>query len=115
MVKTIITLLMMIILFLGGTLFGIDQASEGIIQTRGYATADVKEAVQPSRDEAGNVEVELLGKDLQQVTFEEKEQEFQEIESSNFTQKLAGSMEKGVSSFYNLMIQSVYQLVQVFF
>lgn len=105
----------MVILFLGGVLFGIDQASEGITATRGYSDASVDHAVESDITEQGSYQVKVMGRDFQQVDLHEKQQKYKDIESSNFTQKLAGGLEHGVQWFYNKMIISAYQLVQAFF
>ncbi|WP_138415690.1 DUF3679 domain-containing protein [Aquibacillus sediminis] len=115
MAKFIITLLIMIILFLGGVLFGIDQASEGVTSVRGYTDSTVEKAVETNKTEQGAHQVKVMGRDFQQVNLEEKQQEYEQMESSHFIQTIAGGLEHGVQWFYNKMIISVYQLVQAFF
>ena len=108
-------MLLMVILFLGGVLFGVDQASEGITKTRGYSDESVQQAVESNISDDGTYQVKVMGQDFQQINVEEKEQKYQQTESSQLPQKLASTLESAVQWVYNQMIVSVYQIVQAFF
>ncbi|WP_186576459.1 DUF3679 domain-containing protein [Aquibacillus kalidii] len=112
--KMIMTALTMLVLFLGGVLFGIEQANEGVLQTRGYSS-DLEEAVKSEVTEGGSYEVEVMGKKFEQVDMDKKEQQYEEIESNHLMQKVATNLESGVKWFYNQVIHSAYQLSQAFF
>lgn len=104
--KTIISLLLMVVLFLGGVLFGIDQANNGSLQTKGYAGGEILRAVESDFSQEDKYEEQVK---------EENTEQYKEIQSSHLTQKLAGELENGVKWFYNQVVYTVYQLVQVFF
>ncbi len=104
----------MLVLFFGGILVGIDKASEGIIETRGYSVSD-DDAIGSQVDENGKAEVNVMGENLQQINLENKQEEYQEVQSTHLTQKVAGNLERGVKWFYNQLIHTAYQLVQAFF
>lgn len=105
----------MIVLFLSGVLLGLNQASLGMIQLRGYTNASFEEAVQTRQLTTGNYEVQVLGKGFEQVPVEAKQRVYDEIQSSHGIQKVAFMLEKTVKWAYNQVIFLVYQLVQVFF
>lgn len=113
--KMIAMMLTMMVLFLGGILIGINQVNKGVVETRGYTTDGFEGAVDSDVTEEGTYQVSLMGEDFQQVDLEEKEEKYDAIQSTHFTQKLAGNLESGVKWFYNKMIDSAYQLTQVFF
>lgn len=115
MVRMTMTFLVMIILFLGGVLVGMNQASMGLIKMRGYENASFQEAVQTRHVDTDQIEVKVLGQDFQQVSLEKKQQQYDELQTSHGIQKVALTLEKSVQWVYNQMIMMVYQLVQVFF
>ncbi|WP_179107143.1 DUF3679 domain-containing protein [Sediminibacillus massiliensis] len=113
--KTIVLLLSMTILFLSGVLLGINQANKGIENTQGYSAGGLEEVIQTSSNEQGKERVEILGEDFETVEMEERRTEYEEIQASHFTQKIAVGLESGIKWVYNQLIQTVYQLIQVFF
>ncbi|WP_158633987.1 DUF3679 domain-containing protein [Radiobacillus deserti] len=115
MIKMLATMLVMVLLFLGGVLFGIDQASEGVTEIRGYSTDSLKEAVQTDKNKQDNYQIEVMGQEFEQVSVEDKEEKFQEIDDSHMTQKIAGTLEQSVKWVYNGLIQSAHELVKSFF
>ncbi len=115
MVRMTMTFLIMIILFLGGVLVGVNQASLGLIKMRGYESDSFQEAVQTRHADTGEIEVKVLGRDFQQVSVDQKQQKYEELQSSHGIQKIAVGLENSVQWVYNQMIMMVYQLVQVFF
>ncbi|UFT97830.1 YqxA family protein [Radiobacillus kanasensis] len=115
MVKMLIGMLIMVLLFLGGVLFGIDQASEGVTEIRGYTTSSLKEAVQTGENNQEEYQIEVMGQDFEQVSVEEKQEKFEEMESEHMTQKIAGAMEHSVKWFYNGLVKSAHEIVQTFF
>ncbi|MCT2537618.1 YqxA family protein [Aquibacillus koreensis] len=112
--RVFVTMLLMMVLFLGGVLLGIDKANEGVSNTRGYSTGSFEEAIQAEQTEDGAYEIEVMGEDFKQVSVEEKKVEYEEVQSTHFTQKLAGGLESSVKWFYNQIVQSAYQLAQAF-
>jgi len=115
MVRMTMTLLVMVILFLGGVLVGMNQASQGMIKMRGFESETFQEAVQTRHVDTGEVEVKVLGQDFQQVSMDEKQRKYDALQSSHGIQKVAVTLEKSVQWMYNQMIMVVYQFVQVFF
>ncbi|KGP73181.1 DUF3679 domain-containing protein [Pontibacillus yanchengensis] len=115
MVRFTVTFLIMVILFMSGVLLGMNQASLGMIQMRGFSDTNFHEAIKTQQPTSSNYEVEVLGKEFQQVPVEEKQQVYADMQITHGVQKLAFTLEKGVKWVYNTMIFVVYQLVQVFF
>ncbi len=115
MVRMTMTFLVMIILFLGGVLIGMNQASLGMIEMRGYESESLQEAVQTSHVDTDDVEVKVLGQDFQQTPVDTKQKKYEELQTSQGIQKIAVNLEKSVQWVYNQMILMIYQLVQVFF
>lgn len=115
MFRMMTLLLAMIVLFLGGVLFGIERANEGVTNTRGYTTSTMNDAIQVNSPNEGQYEIKVMGKNFQQVNLQDKEEKYEAIQSSHFTQALAGNLEFGVKWFYNKMIHSAYQLADSFF
>ncbi|MCD5323633.1 MULTISPECIES: DUF3679 domain-containing protein [Pontibacillus] len=115
MVRFTVTFLIMIVLFLGGVLVGMNQASIGMIQMRGFSNGTFQEAVQTEKLETGDYEVQVLGRDFQQVSVQEKQQQYQEHNEARGLQKVAVMLEKAVNWAYNTVIYTIYHLFQVFF
>ncbi|MDL4841485.1 DUF3679 domain-containing protein [Aquibacillus rhizosphaerae] len=115
MTKVLVSMLLMVILFMGGVLFGIDQANEGIANTRGYTATNFEDAIDSGINEDGSYEVNVMGEDFEQINLEDKELEYEEVQTNHFTQKLAGNLENSVKWFYNQVIDTAYQIAQVFF
>ncbi|MBM7569608.1 DUF3679 domain-containing protein [Aquibacillus albus] len=113
--KMIVMMLTMIVLFLTGILIGIDQANGGITKTRGYVSQDMDKAIESNLSTDGKYEIKVMGNDFQQINLNEKEEKYQAVQSSHFTQQLAGNLEYVVKWFYNQIIHSAYQLAQAFF
>ncbi|KGX93639.1 hypothetical protein N781_11100 [Pontibacillus halophilus JSM 076056 = DSM 19796] len=110
-----VTFLFMLVLFLAGILVGINQASLGMIQIRGYSDQSFQEAIQTTEADDGTVEVEVMGQSFQQVQLDEKKQQFDETYETQGIQKLALSLGNFVKGVYNLVLSLVYQLVQLIF
>lgn len=115
MTRITITFLFMVVLFLSGVLIGLNQASLGMIQMRGFSDHSFEEAVQTRKLNTGNYEVQVLGQGFQQVPIEAKQRTYQEIQTSHGLQKVAFAIEKSVKWVYNTVIFMIYQFVQAIF
>ncbi len=108
-------MLIMLVLFLGGVLFGITQANQGMVETRGYEKADAEDVVNSSVEENGAYQIEVMGQDFEQLNLEKKQETYETVQTGHLTQKVAGGLETGVKWFYNGVIEGAYQFVQAFF
>lgn len=115
MTRMIILSLVMMMLFLVGVLFGIEQASVGMVKLRGYSDQSLHEAVQTESAPNGKYEVKVMGRDFTQVSLDEKQVLYQNVTESHFTEKMAVVLEKSVKWFYNQVIFVIYQLIELVF
>ncbi|MCP8616919.1 DUF3679 domain-containing protein [Salirhabdus salicampi] len=111
MVRFTILFFLMLILFLGGVIVGFDQAGKGMNKIRGD-NVDSYDAVKTIESDNDNIEVEVLGQSIEQLSLGEKRLDYQKVKESHFTEKVATTVEKGVKWVYNKMIESVYQLTE---
>ncbi|MDC3415576.1 DUF3679 domain-containing protein [Aquibacillus salsiterrae] len=115
MLRIMTMFLLMVVLFLGGVVFGIDRANKGVANTRGYSPQSFNNAIEVDASSDDQYEIKVMGENIQQVDLRDKQEKYEAIQSNHFTQALAGNLEYGVKWFYNKMIQSAYQLTQSFF
>ncbi|MFC0522549.1 DUF3679 domain-containing protein [Pontibacillus salicampi] len=115
MIRFTTTVLLLIILFLSGVLLGMNQASLGIIEMRGFSNDSLQEAVKTNPSKGSSYEVEVLGQGFEQVSVEEKQKAYAEMQTDHGVQKLAFALEKAVKWVYNTIIFIVYQFVQIFY
>ncbi|SDK53172.1 hypothetical protein [Sediminibacillus albus] len=115
MVKSFVTLLIMAVLFLGGMLTGIHQTSTGSLINQEYPTENAGQLIHTNLDKQ---DAELMEKSQEESplqVLESTREKPEAIESSHFTQKLAGALEGVMTWVYNQLIVSAYELVQVLF
>ncbi|MFD2046119.1 hypothetical protein ACFSTA_11950 [Ornithinibacillus salinisoli] len=108
--RSIVVLLLLVICFLAGTLFGINRGDTALV-------GDARE------EQIDTFEVEG-DSDQVQAEAEEKEAPSPEVsttevmdmkESVNFTQKTASFLESGVKVFYDAVVTILYQISQLFY
>lgn len=109
MVRSFIVLLMLTVVFLAGMVLGVDRGQS---------------AINPDVDVEQEVEVPEPSENKQMI---EKERIVQAEEASNeeivdaeeepmhLTQKTASLLETGVKGFYEMVVQMLYQISQLFF
>ncbi|SDN01207.1 hypothetical protein [Sediminibacillus halophilus] len=106
MAKVLFSLLIMVLLFFGGMLTGINQVAKG-----------------PEGTIVEDEEIPAIDKKTPLITVKEPEAEsvlaarkdYEPVKETHFTQKLAAALGNFLSWFYNQVIAIIYQLVQVFF
>ncbi|QTM99883.1 hypothetical protein ERJ70_11610 [Sediminibacillus dalangtanensis] len=106
MAKVLFSLLIMVLLFLGGMLTGINQVAKG-----------------PDGTVVVDEEISVSDKKPPLITIKEPEAEsvlaaskdYEPVKETHFTQKLAAALGSFLNWFYNQVIAVIYQLVQVFF
>ncbi|MFD1018817.1 DUF3679 domain-containing protein [Thalassobacillus hwangdonensis] len=114
MIRYIAFILFMMVLFLGGALFGINQASEGVIQTRGYTSDSLQDALEIKQQDSDAYEVTVMGVPLEQEGLEEKMTQYKD-QATHSSVKVAQVLEKGVNTVYNVVIDSMAALVEPLF
>ncbi|WP_026569892.1 MULTISPECIES: hypothetical protein [Sediminibacillus] len=106
MAKVMFSLLIMVLLFLGGILTGINQVSEGTDRP-----TSVVELVSGKDEKAPLITV----KEPETESVLAADRDYEPVEETHFTQKLAAALGSFLSWLYNQLIVAIYQLVQVFF
>lgn len=83
---------------------------------RGFSNQSFHEAIQTKESaQPSEYEVEVLGEPYEQVSVEERQETYEEMQTSHGILKLAFGLERFVQWLYNSFIYLVYQLVQVFY
>ncbi|MEC5422200.1 hypothetical protein QGM71_01665 [Virgibacillus sp. C22-A2] len=100
MVRSFVVLLLLAVFFLTGVLYGMDR---GEISLHDEATKEV-ELVESQ--ELASTQMVLVEQELDNHNMEEAE---------HFTQKTASFLEAGVKGFYEVIVQILYQVSQLFF
>ncbi|MBM7554709.1 DUF3679 domain-containing protein [Thalassobacillus pellis] len=114
MVKYIMFILVTISLFLFGVLFGINQASEGVVQTRGYTTDQLHEALVIKDKTNDTYDVTVMGVPIEQHSVEEKLHVYKS-EAAHSSVKVAEALGTGVTKVYDLFITTVAKIVEPLF
>lgn len=65
-------------------LFGMQQAYKGIVNMQGYKDNDFKSALTVQNDQEGELEVSLLGKDVDSHDLEKKKEKLEKLKVYNF-------------------------------
>lgn len=120
MARLLIWMLTLTSLFLFGVLFGINQASQGILSIKGYEGGNWTEAVQVKEEVNGeerddSYAVEVMGKTFEQQSLEEKVSTYQAKYEETTTQKIAGTVQKTVQWGYNQLVFIMYEVAGLFF
>ncbi|HLR66506.1 hypothetical protein [Virgibacillus alimentarius] len=109
MVRSFIVFLMLIVVFLAGMLFGIDR---GQIASKPVET-DTERIV--NHEEEKMDEGEIIEKERILQIEEADETTTADVEPDNhLTQKTASVLEAGVKGFYEIIVQILYQISQLF-
>lgn len=106
MVRSFIVLLLLAVFFLAGTLYGMD-----------------RESVDAMDEKIGSIEVpsnnpESNNYNNERIVNKEKAEGINEMEMkepNHFTEKAASFLEAGVKGFYEVIVQILYQVSQLFF
>ncbi|MFG6114273.1 DUF3679 domain-containing protein [Halobacillus sp. MO56] len=114
MLKYLLFICMMIVLFLGGALFGINQASEGVIQTRGYTTDHLKEALSVEQTGQDKYDVTVMGIPVEQQNVEAKINLYKD-QAAHSSVQLAELLGGGVSKIYDVVITAAANIVEPLF
>jgi Protein of unknown function (DUF3679) len=113
MVRTTITILLMVILFLGGVILGFDKAGEGMSRVRGD-NSDKFDALQVSTD-GDDYEVAVMGDSLNKKSLEDKKAEYRDISEDFFVEKIAKMIELSIKWLFTLIIESAYEIAELFY
>ncbi|HLR41027.1 MAG TPA: hypothetical protein VK091_05080 [Virgibacillus sp.] len=106
MLRSFIVFLMLIVVFLGGMLVGIDRGQIAV-------NHDDKQEVEISAEQNENMQK----KDSERIVEVEKNDEYltDSDEPMHLTQKTASLLEAGVKGFYEVVVQMLYQISQLFY
>ncbi|MEQ6389393.1 DUF3679 domain-containing protein [Bacillaceae bacterium S4-13-58] len=120
MTRFIIWMLTLISLFLFGVIFGINQASQGILSIKGYEGGNWTEAVQVKDNVKGETNdesyvVEVMGKTFEQQSLKEKQSIYQTNYEETTTQKIAGTFQKTIQWGYNQLVFIMHEVAGLLF
>jgi len=106
MLRSFIVFLMLIVVFLGGMLVGIDRGQIVV-------NHDDKQEVDISAEQNENKQTE----DKKRIVKVEENDEYltDSDEPMHLTQKTASLLEAGVKGFYEVVVQILYQISQLFY
>ncbi|MUK87073.1 hypothetical protein GMD78_01475 [Ornithinibacillus sp. L9] len=109
--RSIVVLLLLVVFFLAGTLFGINRGDLALIGS------DKDEQVQSIEVEVGDEPEEQKPEELVENVVEEVDTTYvmNMEEPVNFTQKTASFLEAGVKVFYDAVVHILYQISQLFY
>ncbi|MFZ3576486.1 hypothetical protein [Virgibacillus sp. DJP39] len=105
--KSIIVLLLLILFFLSGMLFGVERDRAEIAPPK-VETANVDKGTAASQGET-IIQTSEVDKHVIAESSEYKQT------STHFTQKTASFFESIVKGFYEVVVQMIYQIVQLFY
>jgi hypothetical protein len=111
MAKFISVLLLLVVCFLVGTLVGIDHNGKSILPTTNAvatteaveSTPEVQQTVKPKKQESEVVNQQTVAEELSASSTE------------HLSQKTASFLEVIVQGFYDLIVQILYQISQLFY
>ncbi|MBD3109746.1 DUF3679 domain-containing protein [Bacillus sp. AGMB 02131] len=89
-----------ILIFFVGVMFGLQKASSGLVNMRGYEDPELNAAVSVEHEE-GVVTADILGEDLGSHDLEEKKKKLEELKAfnafSNVGKKITNGIQQGVT------------------
>lgn len=94
MLKSIFVAALMFI----SVLFGMQQANEGIHRMKGFEDTNFRGAFNVSESDGGEVQVSLLGNDVDSHDLEKKKAKLEEMKAYNFFSTMGKKLADGVST-----------------
>ncbi|WP_028783271.1 DUF3679 domain-containing protein [Thalassobacillus devorans] len=114
MLKYLLLLCMMIILFLGGALFGLKQGGEGVIQTSGYTTEHLNEGLVIEQVVNDKYDTPVLGIPIEQQNIDANINTYKN-QAAHSSVQLAELLGGGVSKIYDVVITVAANMVEPLF
>ncbi|MBP1968719.1 hypothetical protein J2Z83_000813 [Virgibacillus natechei] len=105
--RSFIVILLLAVFFLTGMMYGMDRGN--IASTDGLV--DQTESNEPERNQGEIVEMEPI----EEKELEPSTEGINIEEPNHFTQRAASFLEAGVKGFYEVVVQVLYQVSQLFF
>lgn len=91
-------------------LFGMQQANEGIHRMKGFEDANLEEALNVSESD-GQVEVSLLGNEIDSHDLQEKKEKLEQMKAYNFFSTVGKKLAEGVSTVTEKGIELITNLI----
>mgnify|MGYP003480061025 CR=1 FL=1 len=96
-----------ILIFFVGVMFGLQKASSGLVNMRGYQDPDLNTAVSVEHEE-GVVTANVLGEDLGSHDLEEKKKKLEELKAfnafSSIGKKITAGIQRGVEKLIEWVV-----------
>lgn len=109
--RAFVLLLMLIIVFLTGMLFGVKKTQTISTQTTKNSSAEIEQSSPETNQEDNRQEKQTKPKQEKQSDSNTDQKD----DDQYFTHKTASFLEKGVKGFYNIVVEVMYGLSKVFF
>lgn len=93
-------------------LFGMQQANEGIHRMKGFEDANFKKALNVNQNEGGQMEVSVLGNDINSHNLAEKKEKLEEIKAYNFFSSIGKSLADSVSAITKKSIEFITDMIE---
>ncbi|TKC19971.1 YqxA family protein [Robertmurraya kyonggiensis] len=93
-------------------LFGMQQANEGIYRMKGFEDADFKKALNVNQNEGGQMEVSVLGNDINSHNLAEKKEKLEEMKAYNFFSSIGKSLADGISAITKKSIELITDMIE---
>ncbi|WNS74358.1 DUF3679 domain-containing protein [Bacillus sp. DTU_2020_1000418_1_SI_GHA_SEK_038] len=108
MLKTLfLTTLMFLVV-----LFGMQEASEGIMKMKGYNDANFKGAFTFHDNEEGGLQASILGNDVSSHDLEQKKAKLEEMKAYNFFSTMGKKLSEGISTMTETMVHFITDLIR---
>jgi hypothetical protein len=98
---------LVLLIFFVGVILGMQKASTGMFNMRGYEDPLLYNAVSISNDENGQLNAELLGQEVNTHDLQEKKERLEEMKAFNVFSNLGKKATKGAQDLFNNLIEVV--------
>lgn len=92
-------------------LFGMQLANDGIITMRGFDDPTLKDAL-TVEGEQEDLQVSVLGNDINSHDLEKKKDQLEEMKSFNFFSNLGKTLASAISSLLQALIDTIYDVIK---
>lgn len=113
MIRSFMMLLVLVVVFLAGMLFGVEKGQH---LTNNHFEEQTKDSKEDQTDAETEVKKETNESEEKKDSQGNHENQYSDISNNEyFTHKTASFLEKGVKGFYNIIVEVMYQFSNIFF
>ncbi|WP_017755846.1 YqxA family protein [Calidifontibacillus oryziterrae] len=111
MKRFVVKFLFLVITLFFGVLIGMQQVNEGLHQMKGFDDHTFDSAFQLKKDDAGEVQASILGREFSTFDIEQKQKKLEEMKAFHFFSQLGSH----AASFITELFQQLVRLIIVAF